>query len=636
MKRVITTAAMGALLLGLLILRVPSATAQESEEGLSPISIYTLDDGNLDDSVADPALTTPTGTAFGNPTPTEDRFGNPTGALACDGVDDYVETQEDSNINPLTFSVWFRADDVSGEHSIVDSDAYGRYGHSLIIGYDDPNDPNDTPYDGSLSIQYHNGVWDTDVVIQQGEWTHVFVTYSGDKIRVYVGTMTRPTELVAERDYDTSVGFDGTPFRLCRHNPDDPQFFKGAIDDLRFFDTALTPDQIAEIDPPEDPDLTTTTTEPEPTESSVPGPRDRAVPPTPEIPSNAWGDVHIRTPDALVYDFQFMGDFLLAQSDDGNVVLQSRMTPWHVNPKVSVNTTVAMSVAGDVLEFTVVPDVGFTLNGAPTEIPSETLTLPAGGTITPATAEGEFRHDLAIDWPDGNTGVRVQIRTRPFIDVGISRQDGSLTYEGVLGDLDGDPENDMRTRDGDLVAQPAAIEQLAVFGDSWRVDADDALFSTPLAAEGVTTPTELLALDDLDETARAAAEQACQDAGITDPLALHNCVYDVAATGDDGFTESAVVQEEAVEAQPEGAPEPVVAVEGAAPAEIPIVGTTSDDDGGVSPALLVGLGALVLALIAAAVLFLRSRSTGAGPGTGPDGGPVPGPGPGTGPAPGSI
>lgn len=630
MKRASTAAVAGALLLLLFgSMGVPSATAQEGAEGLSPVSIYSLDDGSVDDTVSDPSLTTESGTIEGGAQPTEDRFGNPTGALACDGVDDFVQTKEDSNKNPLTFSVWFRADDVSGEHSIVDSDSSGRYGHSLIIGYDDPNDPNDTPNDGSLSIQYHDGVWDTDVKINEGEWTHVFVTYSGDKIRVYVGTENRPTELVAERDYDTSAGFDGGDFRFCRHNPDDPQFFKGAIDDVRFYDAALTPEEIGEV---HEEQSTTTTTEPDASQDAPPAP---VCPKNP--PSNVYGDVHVRTPDSLVYDFQFTGDFLIAESEDGDAVIQTRMEPWAANPDVSVNTKAALDVAGDTLEFDVDPDNPFVLNGEPTDMPTEDLTLPNGGTIRVGKPASGFRDNVTIDWPDEGTQAVVRISKRPFLDVGLCRLDQTDEYEGLVGNLNGDPNDDMQVRDGDVVEQPASVEDLAEFGDSWRVDPDESLFDVPMPASDHVTPNKVITIEDLPEDALAEAEKVCDDMGIDEPLAKHQCAYDVASTGEDAFAESADVQQEAVEALPESAPEPVAAVQGIAPAEIALAGSetpsdSSTDDGsdGLNPALLALLGAAGVGLVAAiVVLVMKNRKTPpAGP-SGPTGlsGPAGPPGP---------
>lgn len=222
-----------------------NASAQEGIDDFTPISIYSLDNGSIEDSISDPALKTPAGKVFGDPTPTEDRFGNPNGALLFDGVNDYIQTNEDSNFKPLTFSVWFRADDISGEHSIVDSDVSGKYGHSLIIGYDDPADPFDTPRDGSLDVQYHNGFWDTGVKIQPGIWYQAFVTY-GDKMRLYLGTQNGQMELVAEQDYPQTE-FDGSKFRFGRHNAEDPQWFKGAMDDVRFYDKALDIEEIRKV-----------------------------------------------------------------------------------------------------------------------------------------------------------------------------------------------------------------------------------------------------------------------------------------------------------------------------------------------------------------------------------------------------
>lgn len=100
------------------VLLAPAVAAQPA--GFAPVSIYTLDDGRAVDQLGRSRPGQVSGA-----TPTADRNGNPTGALRFDGVDDFVQTSEDSNFKPLTFSVWFRADDISGEHSIVDSDRSG-------------------------------------------------------------------------------------------------------------------------------------------------------------------------------------------------------------------------------------------------------------------------------------------------------------------------------------------------------------------------------------------------------------------------------------------------------------------------------------------------------------------------------
>lgn len=553
-----------------------SAPAQDALAGFPPISIYSLDNGSTEDSITG-ENNTAAGTLHGYgddpnnqvPTLTEDRFGNPTGALLFDGVDDYIQTNEESNKKPLTFSVWFRADDVSGEHSIVDSDVGGSFGHSLIIGYEGAGSSTGDN-DGTLDVQYHNGFWDTGVTIEPGKWYHAFVTY-GDEMRLYLGAQGQPMELVAQQAYTTpQAEFDGSNFRFGRHNENDPQRFKGAMDDIRFYDKELTLEEIKEV-----------------TECTCPPSEPPALPATP-IPLCSWGDVHIRTPDGLVYDFQATGDFALTHSTSGDAMLQARQTNLPNNNRISINTAVALNVAGDKLEFYVKPERGFYLNGVPTDFPTSQLQLSRGGIISPSSG-----NDFTIVWPDGNTGARVVlVRNNSHIDTGIARLNGSHTYEGVCGNLDGNLQNDMQVRGGNQLSMPATHAQLITFGDSWRVQPNESLFTVATSqADGWITQTTSdvqlvsynphatnqtddadvpLTLLDFDPVKRAEAEQTCQNAGVSEPIALAACTYDVAATGDEAFVESAQTFQTSMEALPPA--------ERASVAAVPSQGLLSNDE----------------------------------------------------------
>ena len=499
---------------------VVGAAAQPA--GFTPISIYPLDNGQAVDQLGHSAAGQVNGAV-----PTVDRHGNANGALLFDGVNDFVQTSEDSNFKPLTFSVWFRADNISGEHSIVDSDRSGGYGHSLIIGYDDPSKNDDTPRDGSLDVQYHNGFWDTGKKIETGRWYHAFVTY-GDEMRLYLDG-----DLVAQQPYSGS-SFDGSTFRFGRHNDGDPQWFKGAIDDVRFYNKELPAEVVEEITETEGGGQAVVTS-PSPT------------PPATPIVNNSHGDVHISTPDGLVYDFQAAGEFYLARSGGPEAIVQARQEMLKENPSVSVNIAAAMMVGGDKLEFYGKPERAFYLNDTKMALPSSDLTLPGGGSIISSGTAAQ--PDFTIMWPDGSFGARVIIFANSHLDLGVAKlKNNGVSYGGILGNLDGNAQNDMKVRDGDVLTPPANINDLNRFGDSWRVPAGESLF------RGATTapvrPERQLTVMDLDAGKRDEAKQTCEQAGITDKLALGNCTYDVAQTGNEAFVESAKVFEEATEAAP--------------------------------------------------------------------------------------
>lgn len=308
--------------------------------------------------------------------------------------------------------------------------------------------------------------------------------------------------------------------------------------------------------------------------------------PTPKIVTCSWGDVHIRTIDGLAYDFQQVGDFVLAQSNSGDVVVQARQE-WHPNnPRVSLNTAAAMNVGGDKLEFYVQPTRSFYINDVLTDLPTSDHHLPNGGSIRPTNG-----NDFTIIWPGNNTAARVNMhQNNTYMNIGVKKLGGTQTYEGICGNYDGNAQNDMQERNGAVIAQPFTQAQLTSFGTSWLVPAGELLLDAPTALDAsrtlisfsAQTDEAQLTLDDLDPDARASARQTCEAAGISDPLILDACTYDVAATNDESFVDGAADMEESLAELPAeerahvpalGAPEPVEATP--EPVE-----ETPDEDGG--------------------------------------------------------
>lgn len=253
--------------------------------------------------------------------------------------------------------------------------------------------------------------------------------------------------------------------------------------------------------------------------------------------SVSHGDVHITTHDGLKYDFQADGEYLLIRSTDDVVVIQARQEMWKENPKVSINTAAAMNVAGDRLEYYTKPSTTLLINGVRTELPKSRLALPKGGAIFPTGESGVAQ--FIIEWPNESYIGRITHYANGSLTI-QSKKETSRTYEGILGNSDGNPKNDLQIRGGEYLPTPLTAEKVARAGESWRLTARENLFRDGRNVGGSSAAvTEPLALSDLNPQERDAARTNCANAGISDPRALADCTYDVTVTGDAGFIESA-------------------------------------------------------------------------------------------------
>ncbi|SCE67844.1 VWD domain-containing protein [Micromonospora mirobrigensis] len=247
--------------------------------------------------------------------------------------------------------------------------------------------------------------------------------------------------------------------------------------------------------------------------------------------ANSNGDPHLVTYDGLRYDFQAAGEFVLSRSTTDDFEVQTRQTMFPSSTVASVNSAVAARVAGDRVGVYATPDGPVVrVNGAPSPAAPTGTKLPRGGTVTTW-----YDRTVTVDWPDGT-----QLTAHPLGVWGLSVSIGAPTaragkLEGLLGDHDGDPGDDLTVHDGGKVAQPPAFTALYPgFADSWRVAAPRSLFDyEPGQDTGTFTdrrfPAKPLTVGDLPN--RATAELICRRAGVTDPQSLADCVIDVGLTG---------------------------------------------------------------------------------------------------------
>ena len=255
-------------------------------------------------------------------------------------------------------------------------------------------------------------------------------------------------------------------------------------------------------------------------------------------PGNSNGDVHIRTPDGLAYDFQGAGEFLLMASSDGSVVVQSRQEPWRGSDRVTINTATAMNVAGDRVGVYLARSPQLYINGTPTPFNGERIDLPNGGAVLDADP------GFLIRWPSGFLASARPRRS--FMDIGVAKPEGStLAYAGLLGNMNGNPSDDIFTRSGMQMTRPIEFDDLYdVFGASWQITQTESLFDYEGGASVATYampdfPERPLTVNDLDPDVYAAARAQCEAAGITNPVLLDDCILDIAVTGESDFLASA-------------------------------------------------------------------------------------------------
>jgi len=256
-----------------------------------------------------------------------------------------------------------------------------------------------------------------------------------------------------------------------------------------------------------------------------------AAPPRPvqtsNVKMNAHGDVHISTNDQVYFDYHGVGDFYGVRSADGTFDLVARQESWVTNPKVTINTAVALRFgkANTTVVFHALPAARMLVNGAVTPIPRQETALPSGVSLTPAQGGIIAEYD----------GRRVLVIVRNgFIDYGIG-QDLSFKYRGgLIGNLDDNSANDMTLPNGKVLSIPADQNGIAQFGEAWRVPANEKYFNEPHPA--APKPTEV---SEVDPAKAQEGRKICQDAGINDPLALKDCAFDVSRTGNRAFVASA-------------------------------------------------------------------------------------------------
>ncbi|QOW25449.1 VWD domain-containing protein [Lysobacter sp. H23M47] len=267
-------------------------------------------------------------------------------------------------------------------------------------------------------------------------------------------------------------------------------------------------------------------------------------PPPPPPPPRCFGrcggvrgDPHLSTFDGANLSMQAVGEFVAVRVP--RLEVQLRTAPRHSSRTVSVVTAMAMDIDGTrVLLDTDQGGLRVQIDGkaVPHGADGEVLEF-ATGTLT------QFHRAVQIATTDGHQ-VIANSPSSGFIDFTMELAEG-VAATGLLGNHDGDPKNDFRTRDGKVLAQPLDSEKLyKVFADGWRVADDESLFNyrdgeSTATYTDRTFPEKHVTRQSLPADLLRRAEAVCRESGVALQPFLDQCIFDYAVTGEMAFVSAA-------------------------------------------------------------------------------------------------
>jgi len=271
----------------------------------------------------------------------------------------------------------------------------------------------------------------------------------------------------------------------------------------------------------------------------------------------AWsvGASHLMTLDGVGYDFNAIGEFVLLRGKAKSAIegfeIQSRVGVYQDAenlPNITANLAIAVRASnGTEIVIDATSENPLFVDGISREITSGTF-IDVGKdrifkdgdvyTVIYAAADGKIAEgdaQLKFFLREGRVDLRVQLQ-----------DDMRGEVEGLLGDGDGDPNNDIAKLDGTILERPLDIAELyGAFSDDWRVSTEeqslfvygeDASIESYFDPNGYAFTRYREDFDPLDvQDATHAVEQAGLKPGTVN---FENALLDVLATGDHTFIES--------------------------------------------------------------------------------------------------
>jgi len=174
-----------------------------------------------------------------------DRFFNPNSAIAFPGGADQVRVEDPDfgnfGISDFSISLWVRTQSPDFERFIGKREncAPGSYWDCFITDAGRPGFVIDGGADARIYLE-------GDADLTDNQWYHLTFVRSGNTILIYLGC-----ELLAQKSNLNIAAISNTSPLLIGNNAcaniEMSGYYSGAIDDLYFFDCALSPDEISQV-----------------------------------------------------------------------------------------------------------------------------------------------------------------------------------------------------------------------------------------------------------------------------------------------------------------------------------------------------------------------------------------------------
>jgi hypothetical protein len=205
----------------------------------------------LDGNAKDISSNYNNGNLIGGAEVSKDRFGNPCGAVYFNGKDGYIEVPNSKSIQSITkeFSVssWFYIPKTSQNSVMRDL--------TLICKGDESSETSSNPQYRVQVLQMQNQSTisiNTDFtkndynysnhLIEFDKWNFYALTYDGNYVKTYLNGVETWSQ-----QYSRSFSINNSPLHIGKDMPGGIEYFRGALDDLRVYKGALTPQQIQSL-----------------------------------------------------------------------------------------------------------------------------------------------------------------------------------------------------------------------------------------------------------------------------------------------------------------------------------------------------------------------------------------------------